>query len=78
METPQVLRLSILLCLLGFCAIFWAQFHYFDLTLVQHVGNDAKGFKISHHTEFTITPTAVQMGADNRRYEGRLPPPTTF
>lgn len=84
MEAPQVLRTSILLLFLAFCACWWAQINRFDFVLVQRVSNGPKGFKASNAMEFNILPAeltapAVPDGPEkDQHYQGQLPPPRNF
>jgi hypothetical protein len=56
METPQFLRLSILLCLLAICAVWYAQGRLFDMVVVQHLTSDEKGLHIMATMQFSSKP----------------------
>lgn len=84
METPQALRLSILLLALAFCGAWWVEATRFNFILVQKVTNGPKGFKASNVVEFSVLsedPAATDKGDDDvkdRHYQGPVQPPRNF
>lgn len=54
MESPQLIRVGILLSLLSFASVWYAQTHFFNLVSINRVTTQPDGFKVTVHTEFTM------------------------